>query len=250
MPSCQFCNKSFPRKYNLNIHQQSAKYCLKIQETFHQNRERELHEVIKEKDKQLREKDEIIKQKDKDIKDIAMKTQAKTNITVTNNNKYNFLQTFNLTPEFIKSKIDANFTEDHFLDGQRGIAHFTFDNLLKDEEGKQSYYCTDLSRKTFIFKNRDGTISKDLKSEKLTKLIANDIIAKSRLMYAIVSPELTLDNYEERKYVTNLVDINNIKVDNSTFVTTLAGLSCNVITHENGDIIYEIIDDFTDDDLE
>lgn len=39
-----------------------------------------------------------------------------------------------------------------------------------------------------------------------------------------------------------MADIKNIKNDNTTFVTTLAGLACNVVIKddENGDVTYEI----------
>ena len=95
-----------------------------------------------------------------------------------------------------------------------------------------------MARRIFIYKNVDGLIQKDFKSEILTNLIANDIISKSCMMYQ----ELTLDNYKEKKYVSNLADIKNLKKDNTTFAMTLAGLACNVTAHENGDITYEILD--------
>ena len=241
MPTCEFCNKSFARKYNFNVHQQTAKYCLKLQENEIErlkNREKELNEIIKEKDK-------IIKQKDQDMREITIQSVSapRTNITVNNNNnRYNFLQTFNLSAEYIKSQIDAYFTENHFLDGQKGVAIFTHDNLIRDNEGKSKYFCSDLARRIFIYKNVDGLIQKDFKSETLTNLIANDIIAKSCMMYQEIRPELTLDNYKEKNYVSNLADIKNLKKDNTTFAMTLARLACNVMAHENGDITYEILD--------
>lgn len=248
--TCQYCSKVFPKKQNLTVHQQS-KYCLKIQEQQKKSlaeeikllkiREEELNAIIRQKDKLLEEKEELIKQKDRDILDIAMKNT--NNITVNNNNnKYNFLQIFHLSPELIKSKVESSFTKDHFLDGQKGIAHFTFENLIKNEDGTLNYYCSDLSRRIFVFKNKDGKITKDFKSEFLTNLITKDIIAKSRSIYELGT--------QDRQHIYNLAEINNMKYDNSSFVTTLAGLSCNVITHENGEITYEFIKDDDDDDEE
>jgi hypothetical protein len=247
--TCEYCSRVFPKKQNLTVHQKS-KYCLKIQEqqktTLSEEikllkiKEEELYAIIRQKDKLLEEKEEVIKQKDRDILDIAMKN---TNITVNNNNnKYNFLQIFQLSPELIKSKIESNFTKDHFLDGQKGIAHFTYENLIKNDDGTLNYYCSDLARKIFIFKNKDGKITKDFKSEFLTNLITKDIIAKSRSIYELGT--------QDRQHIFNLAEINNMKYDNSSFVTTLAGLSCNIITHENGEITYEIIDDEDDDDYD
>ena len=227
---------------------QKSKYCLKIQEQqktalseeikLLKIKEEELYAIIRQKDKLLEEKEEVIKQKDRDILDIAMK---KTNITVNNNNnKYNFLQIFQLSPELIKSKIESNFTKDHFLDGQKGIAHFTYENLIKNDDGSLNYFCSDLSRRIFVFKNKDGSITKDYKSEFLTSLIAKNIIAKSRSIYALGA--------QDKHQILNLAEINNIKYDNTSFVTTLAGLSCNIITHENGEITYEILSEEDEDD--
>lgn len=248
---CPYCNKQYSSLSSLNHHKKNNKSCLILRQK-NENRILELEEMLRQKDKQLQEKEEELMKKDTFIKEMAMKSVStpKTNINVTNNNntttnttnnnKYNFLQTFDLSPDFIKSQIDSYFTENHFLDGQKGVAIFTYDNLIKDDEGKSNYYCTDTARRKFILKNRNGIIQKDLKSETLTNLIANDIIAKSCMMYEEIRPELTLSNYKEKRYILNLADIKNIKNDNTTFVTTLAGLACNVITDENGDVTYEI----------
>jgi len=263
--TCQFCNKAFLKKQNLTVHQQSAKYCLKIQDQqkvtlAEENRilklrEQELYAIITEKDKvieqkeqQIQEEKEKLKQKDKDILDLAMKTTTSTNNITVNNNKYNFLQqTFHPSPEFIKSQVDSNFTKDHFRDGQKGVALFAFENFIKNEDGTLKYHCSDVARRIFVFRNKNGTITKDVKSELFTKLIANDVIAKSLSIFNLETPDI-----KNTQYLSYLHDIKNIKFDNTSFATTLAGLSCNVITYENenGDITYEIIDATTDEESE
>lgn len=262
MLSCEHCKKSFPKKQNLQVHQQSAKYCLKIQEQqklSQSNEVSELVKVIQQKDKELKQKDKELKlkekelklkekelkQKEKELKDVLR--APKTNITVNNNNKYQ-IGTFDKSPEDINSVIDTEFTEEHFLKGQKGVAIFTYDNIIKDEEGKLNYYCTDTARGKFVFKNKDGVIQTDLKLATLLKLIGNGIIKKSHRIYDVRIPEMTLDNYTH--YVSNLADINNIIHENTTFVTTLAGLTCNMILN-NDDRTYEISadDDAHDEEL-
>jgi hypothetical protein len=256
--TCQFCNKAFPKKQNLTVHQQSAKYCLKIQDQHkitlaEENRilkltQQELYAIIREKDTLIEQKEKQIQEEKEKLLDLAMK-KSTNNITVNNNNnnnKYNFLQqTFNPSPEFIKSQVDSNFTEDHFRDGQKGVALFAFENFIKNDDGTLKYHCSDVARRIFVFKNKNGTITKDVKSELFTKLIANDVIAKS---LSIFNLEKTPD-FKNTQYLSYLHDIKNIKFDNASFATTLAGLSCNIITYENenGDITYEIIDATTTD---
>ena len=250
MMECQYCHKNYRSVSSLNHHKKTNKTCLASRQK-NENRILELEEVLRqkdillnEKDQTIKQKDEIIEKKDKDILDLAMKTT--TSITVNNNNKYNFLQqTFNPSPEFIKSQVDSNFTEDHFRDGQKGVALFAFENFIKNEDGTLKYHCSDVARRIFVFRNKNGTITKDFKSELFTKLIANDVIAKS---LSIFNLDKTPD-FNNTQYLSYLRDITNIKFDNASFATTLAGLSCNVITYENenGDITYEIIDATTDD---
>lgn len=225
---CEHCHKQYSSLSSLNHHKKTNKSCLLIR---HNDKLRiiELEKILEEKNKELQMKNSIIQEKDEIIKDMAIKsTSTTTNITV--NNKYTFLQTFNLSADYIKSQINTKFTEVHLLNGQKGVAIFTNQYLIRNEEGKPNYFCTDLNRRVFIYKNGEGFIQKDFKSVILTSL--------------------TMDNYRESQYVSNLADIKNLKNDNSTFVTTLAGLACNVTTLENGDIRCDIIDDSIDDSID
>uniref|UniRef100_A0A6C0E0E7 Uncharacterized protein n=1 Tax=viral metagenome TaxID=1070528 RepID=A0A6C0E0E7_9ZZZZ len=95
------------------------------------------------------------------------------------NNKYTFLTPFNLTKEEIKEKIEQNFTKDHFMNGQKGVADFTYNNLLLDEKKQLNYFCSDTSRKFFCYKDVNGELKKDIKTKMLTNFIADDIIIKS-----------------------------------------------------------------------
>jgi hypothetical protein len=208
-----------------------------------------LEKLLRQKTEELEMKNTIIQEKDEIIMNMAVKavsTSRTTNITV--NNKCN-LQINNLSPDFIKYQVDTKFTEVHLLNGQKGVAIFTNQYLIRDEEGKPNYFCTDLGRRVFVYKNGQGFIQKDFKLEKLTNQIADGIIEKSCMMFEQIRPELTMDNYRESQYISNIADIKNLKKDNTTFVTTLAGLACNGTTLENGDIqCDDVIDDTSADD--
>lgn len=291
---CEFCKKKYSNKSNLKYHQQSSKKCLTIQgkeidnlecpscsKVYINKKTLDVHllkcnkwnkwndamfrEKILELEKEVREKDKLLKQKDKDIKDIAIqsvlapktttKTVIKTTTTTTTNNKYEFLAPFDLTSEYIRNKVNESFTEEYFLKGQRGVASFTYDNLIKDEKsGKKNYYCTDLSRKVFVYKKDDGKINKDYKSNSLTNMIAGDIISKSQCIYKDGLESIREDTSElfrkSMVYLNNLSDIESIKVNNEGFVRVLCGLVCNNTDNNEEEIVYVIEDSATDNDEE
>ena len=48
---------------------------------------------------------------------------------------------------------------------------YEFLSLLKDDDGKSTYICTDTSRQIFKYKDTLGDIQKDVKAKKLTKIL-------------------------------------------------------------------------------
>lgn len=74
-------------------------------------------------------------------------------------------------PEKIKQLVDEKLTRNHIVDGQKGVAHFAYNILLKDEDGNINYLCTDSSRSIFKFLNNDGIMEKDIKASRLTNLL-------------------------------------------------------------------------------
>lgn len=256
--NCEFCKSVFTKRKDLYTHQRRAKYCLEIQRQLKQKceycggvkeEEHYCHQKMMYLEKQNEELKEILKQKDKVIQEIALKSvsapktvikNTNTNTTTNNtNNKYEFLAPFDLTSEYIKRKVQESFTEEYFLKGQKGVASFTYENLLLDEEtGKQNYYCTDLSRKIFVYKKKQGDnntkVSKDFKSNNLTTLIATDIIDKSKYLYedGLRRIRRNVNNDSDifdksLLYVNNLCDIKGLRINNDGFVLKLCGLVCN-----------------------
>jgi len=289
---CNFCNVVLKNKYNLQIHQLNNKKCLQIQDIKEKDKmkkdnelirinkdnikkEKEINKLLislKEKDNLLKEKDKALKDKEEhilkleeqikelqnNIKDIAIKSVStpKTSNTI-NQNKYLFLTPFNLTKEEIKEKIEKNFTKDHFMNGQKGVADFTYNNLLLDENKQLNYFCSDTSRKFFCYKDVNGELKKDIKTKMLTNFIADDIIIKSNNIYnnALADKNIKLDACH--KYLIKKFDILNMKNDNNEFTATLSVLTCNPPQNTNNnetkvedissDVIFEIEEDEEDD---
>ena len=276
---CIHCEKKFSTKSNLNQHQRTSKLCLlkqgknekedqcttcgKMYVTRYIGKHVEKCEkkregtLVKELQKQLNEKNKEIKRKDKTIKDIAMKAVSAPKVI--NNNKYECLVYSGdaFSPAYIKKQVDEKFDESYFMQGQRGVAYFANDNLLQNvETGEQYYYCSDVSRKVFVMKDKDGKVEKDYKGVKLLKKIAGNIVTKSKCIYTegirmidrVAERERETYRVVENKkhrYLTNLCDIEKIESNNNgMFVRTLSSLVCggndDVVAIEDDDNLYLI----------
>jgi hypothetical protein len=255
---CEFCNKEFKTKQSKNTHM-NMKSC-KLQQNYLEN---EKLKIIEDQKNEIQDQkieiqnllskiEDLQKQNDEfqnTMKEIAIKYVSTPKIV---NNKYTFLSTFNLTKDEIKNTIQKNFTENHFLNGQEGVAEFTYNNLLIDKDNnKLKYYCNDPSRKVFTYIDESGNAVKDIKSKNLTKMIASDVIDKSK---SIMTKAINKTKNETEKlnknvfYGEKFLNISNITSDNNNFVNALSLLASNKEIKgddDNDDIIY-----YTDEDDE
>ena len=257
--TCEFCDRNFTTKQSQNKHYETCKINKINKDSIKKDTEIEkLLDTLKDKEEHILKLEEQIKELQNNIKDIAIKSVStpKTSNTI-NQNKYLFLTPFNLTKEEIKEKIEKNFTKDHFMNGQKGVADFTYNNLLLDENKQLNYFCSDTSRKFFCYKDVNGELKKDIKTKMLTNFIADDIIIKSNNIYnnALADKNIKLDTCH--KYLIKKFDILNMKNDNNEFTATLSVLTCNLPQNTNNDetkvedmssdVIFEIEEDEEDD---
>ena len=107
-----------------------------------------------------------------------------SNINTTNNTRIdNLLISVDFKESTIKDNVDSNFTLEHLNDGLRGVAKFTKDYIVKSEDGKQKYICSDPSRGIFKYKDENGVVQKDVKATKLKNAIKDPIITKSKSLF-------------------------------------------------------------------
>ena len=67
-------------------------------------------------------------------------SQSKTtNLNHNNNNKINVINNIFNNPDKVKEIVETQLTQNHIVDGQKGIAHFAFNTLLKDDDGNTNY---------------------------------------------------------------------------------------------------------------
>lgn len=255
---CEFCDKKFTAKQSKNNHLKTS-YCknvhekeLKIKEYEKQtkidlefnnkqkdeidrleNENNELRKELKDNETEIKYlKSELESMKDIVIKSVSAPKTINNNQQNNQNNKYTFLAPFNLTKEEIKEKIEHNFTTEYFLNGQKGVAQFTYNNLLFDDENRIRYFCNDTSRKFFTFIDNTGKYVKDIKSKILTEKIANDIILKSQNILSSIVNDDNIKLDIKIKYFGLMTDISKLNDNNNVFVLNLAELTCNVFEND------------------
>jgi hypothetical protein len=228
--NCEYCKFTTTLKNSLKRHQISCNNFKTLQKKKETQSVFEEKEFIKNKLKKeydailnskniiiLRQKKDIIKLEieNKEYKDKIFSLVSIPTITHTHtNNNILELNTINFDPQYIKDKVENNFTLAHLSDGLRGVAKFTKDHILTIE-GKASYTCTDTSRKVFKYKDVQGGIQKDINAEKLKKVIKEPISRKSLSLYEKESKKLwTVANDKKTS-----VDDNEISNNNLTFLT-------------------------------
>lgn len=236
---CEFCSNTFKDSYKLKIHQKKAKYCLEIQgktNSEKENVEKLLVKLtalatentqLKCENAQLKTENTFLKEENEEFKktiaDIAKTPQTINNTTNTTQNNLLMLTPFELNRERFSNMIKESFTKDYMIEGQKGVAKFAVDKLLRDENGKLQYVCTDPSRQIYKFKTIEGEMERDVKARKLTKSIVDELKKKAQ---NITLQTVTDDSDVFMLITNNLQNINGLEEDNSDFRNTLASLTC------------------------
>lgn len=225
---CEYCKTSFTSKDNYKNHM--LKSCKEKFEVL----EKKLHEIIQEKDKIIQEKDIIIATllaknelllEDKNKSFSCIEEIAKQPKIQSNKQTLNMMTPLSFDKKDVKNAIKDAFNNNYFYDGQKGVAKFAVDNLLKDSDGKLKYICTDPSRNIFKFRDEDGDMKKDVKAKKLTELLAPELKRKA----CFISKE-ELDKYSDNGDMfiiiyKNEVELRDLDTDNTVFRNELSALT-------------------------
>lgn len=174
---CQFCNKEFSTKGNLQKHQETTKRCLKIQET------------VKPKVFKCDGCDKVLSTKHRlyTHKLICKKIIKENIIEKTSREKVNnYIENMEvLTEEFLVEKAKG-LTEKHVRKGPAGYAEFASD-VLKDK-----VIVTDTSREIFKFKTEYGVVT-DQGGERIGKMIFKSIESVNRDIINRIEASTDLD---------------------------------------------------------
>ena len=233
---CNYCNKKFTIKQNLLTHYGICK-------------DKEIYDKLKEKEEEIRkEYMEEIKKKDYENNELRQKIAelqgrlytlkgdhelireiAKQPKNTTNNNILNISTCLDFDNiDKIKDVIENDFNIKYAINGQKGVANFVKDKLLKDNNGKPIYICTDPSRQIFKYKDSAGEIKKDVEAKKLTEYIVDGGIKKktvdvSSKWYTYDSGDIDMEKFD--MMMDPQQNILKIKDDNNSFKKELATLT-------------------------
>ena len=181
--------------------------------------------ILKNRILKLETENDIYKNDHDFVKKLA--AQPKNTTNTNNNNKIKVMNNFFDNPEKVKQLVNDKLTQDHICDGQKGVAQFATDFLLRDEDGNINYFCTDPSRSIFKFQNADGEIEKDVKANKLTNMLLE---AGLKYKAGIIAPTLwtkkdgTVDSDKFQIFSPSTNEIILMQMDNSVFRNELACL--------------------------
>ena len=170
--------------------------------------------IIHEKDTEIR----ILTEQLSASSDLVMKLVDKPTITM-NNQKYINMPIFDLNSDSICSILENKFTYKDIKNGQKSVAKFIVENMLKDINGDLKYVCTDLARQKFVMKMEDDSLCRDAQAHKMLEMIGVPIRNKTRDIYRNVDEEIK--QYIEEQYY----EVMKMNDDNATFRNHLASLT-------------------------
>ena len=232
---CKFCEKDFSSNHRYQKH---LDICLLKHKHIIKNKDCEI-EMMKEKicflEKSVEEQtqqmktirleieNEFYKQREKRSTNIVEEIAKQPRIQTNNNQKVLITTPMDMSQLSVMKAIQSGFSEDYLVQGQKGVARFAYDNILKDEQGKLKYICTDAARQIFQFKDEDGSIQKDVRATKLTKALLDGEIKSAS--HKIACKKMACGGDEEfDSYTNNYYEIKDMEEDNSEFSKELSTL--------------------------
>ena len=226
---CSYCGKKFSSKSRLNSHLDTCniRYNSIIEEK--NAIIKEIEEKIKEieqKNVRLTIENELLREHSKDNQSTINEIAKQPRVATTNNNHNKILinTPMDLSQPTVQLAIQNGFSDEYLVQGQKGVARFAYDNILKDEQGKLKYICTDAARQIFQFKNEDGSIQKDVKATKLTKaLLEGELKSASHKMACDKMKDGSVEEFN--MYTDNYYEIKELETDNSDFSKELTTLT-------------------------
>ena len=241
---CEFCSRKLSTRDSLTAHLQICKQKknsdMEIQKKEYERKiSKQKKDYEDQLDKQKKDMGGIINNLKETITKLESKLEkfedaviaSKKPATTTNNNNTNIVManTLNLNDtERFKTIIEEKLTKNVVCNGQRGLAKFAVENLLKDSEGKLMYKCVDPSRHNFEFTNSDGIVEKDVKAIKLKRaLIEGDVIVKAKNAgnELWTREDGSMDNDRYTASSGKVMEIMTVDRDDTKFRTELSALT-------------------------
>ena len=213
---CKFCGSSFTVKFTLDIH---LKTC-KSNTPEIQILRKELELTKKDLDlsfqtiEELRKENREYRKELDDYKEKMFILASKpTHKTI---NKTHNLLVSDWRPEVIHEKVQNNFKLEHVEEGLVGVAKFTSQYITNSDGECKKYHCTDRNREVFMYKDVDGVVQKDIQARKLKNAIKDPIIKKSSLLVLEERTRLSDIIVKANEYDSDIVSLSSYKINKLT----------------------------------
>ncbi len=229
------CGKISNSKYNHEVH---TKNCTVRDRIIYLEKRIEDLEKIEIRNKELEklviEKDNIIctlngsinvyTKEHGTLMDIAK--QPKNNTTTNNTKVLNIKAPLDFEDKTLIENALANYNLDYFLDGQKGLARFLVDTVLRDEENNFKYLCTDLGRGIFKYLDKVGNVQKDFEAKRLTNyLVGSGIKEKATdISEEWIGKDTLIDKSKVEIALEKNNEVNTIDTNNQIFKKELASI--------------------------
>ena len=181
---CQYCDKTFSTKSNLTKHQNTKNCVTKqiVKSPIIIKTLRQKLALAEEESRKLKEEKVLLEEENRKLKsDItSLESRIKSlenddcKINITNiNNTFHYntiiqnLQVLDLSEGHIQEVAKKHFSRNYLEKEHEGIALFTFNHLIRNNNGDLKYICVDQSRKNGLYRNDDGIV-RDTDMERLT----------------------------------------------------------------------------------
>ena len=219
---CEFCLSKIPSKQKQK-HDDNCKLSLK--KTIEK-----MKSIITQKDIEIQKLQtsndiykDIFKHSRDTVDDIAKKEKSKNINNITETNNIINMSPLDINKDKFGKTIDELFDKNYLLNGQKGVARFAVDNLLRDDSGNLTYRCTDPSRQIYRYRSLDGEMVKDVKAKKLTSSLLDKLTTKS----SDITNEEIRDGNEDKVFLygNNFMEIKRLEDDNKDFILELASLT-------------------------
>ena len=153
---------------------------------------------------------------------------------ITNTNTNNKILSFQSHLDFsnidhFKKIIEEKYDKKYLFQGQKGVAQFAVDYILKDDKGELKYICTDPSRQIFKYKDSEGCIKKDVDAKKLTGFLVNSGIQEKTHDVAIdfwTEDDGKINGEKCSSLLETAQSVKNIGIDNTIFKKELVNITC------------------------
>uniref|UniRef100_A0A6C0JT34 C2H2-type domain-containing protein n=1 Tax=viral metagenome TaxID=1070528 RepID=A0A6C0JT34_9ZZZZ len=123
----------------------------------------------------------------------------------------------------VGAMLKESFSDDHYNAGQKGLARWTHENLLKDKTGTLLYKCTNTALDVYKYMDSWKNIRKDVRANQLTEILGDQIkpVTKERMTQMV-------DNFGTDGWdvcYANAQELNDVKENNGVFRQELRSLT-------------------------